>query len=507
MERMKRPTSLVLFFYIQCSFVLFSVRPSVAKSTFRLTAEIQLSQEEIFRLHFIAGDSLLLLSEKKESLNLAIPWLRCKQQFLQAFVGEDPKDYYDFKLMAADFVENADKFSLDNNDSLAGFAVAEILLFKALLHAKNSEYISSAWDLHQCHSKITWCKKQFPDYPVTAIVSGALDMVLGAVPANYEWLLHVVDMQGDIEIGRQQMLRFLQTIQGGQYECMEDEVVFALASLHASLTPDQPVNPLLMRLLKSGVVRNELIRISWAGILMKQRENDRALEVLSHPYDLSATLPLYFLDFRLGVARMRAFDKRASADLYRFLRNFKGGNYRKAAWQKLAWMRLMDGDTIGYRSCMRSCLLAGDELMDEDREAQREAQEAVVPSVFLLRARILFDGGYYRKSLDELTSIAVDFPLTTKDRLELTYRFARVLQCEGREEHAIRYYQNTLENGRNQSWYFAANSALMLGSIYEAHHDCSTARKYYAVCLSLRRHDYQNSIDQKAKAGLKRCEH
>jgi hypothetical protein len=66
------------------------------------------------------------------------------------------------------------------------------------------------------------------------------------------------------------------------------------------------------------------------------------------------------------------------------------------------------------------------------------------------------------------------------------------------------YYEKTLKNGENSSYYFSANSALLLGEIFERRNDPVKAREYYHRCLSMRDHDYQNGIDQKAKAGLKR---
>jgi len=40
--------------------------------------------------------------------------------------------------------------------------------------------------------------------------------------------------------------------------------------------------------------------------------------------------------------------------------------------------------------------------------------------------------------------------------------------------------------------------------MYEERKDYTKAKEYYEKCLSMRHHDYQNSIDQKAQAGLDR---
>ena len=68
----------------------------------------------------------------------------------------------------------------------------------------------------------------------------------------------------------------------------------------------------------------------------------------------------------------------------------------------------------------------------------------------------------------------------------------------------MEYYEQTLKNGSTSRYYFAANSALLLGMIYEERKDFPKAKSYFEKCLSLDNHEYQNSLDQKAQAGLDR---
>ena len=71
-------------------------------------------------------------------------------------------------------------------------------------------------------------------------------------------------------------------------------------------------------------------------------------------------------------------------------------------------------------------------------------------------------------------------------------------------DKAVTFYSYSLTKGKSQRYYYAANSALLLANIYEDKKDLSKAKEYYEQCLSLRHHDYQSSIDQKARAGLER---
>ena len=113
---------------------------------------------------------------------------------------------------------------------------------------------------------------------------------------------------------------------------------------------------------------------------------------------------------------------------------------------------------------------------------------------------LLKHGGYTKKSLAVFlgADVTKDFP-TLKDQLEVTYRVARIYHKLGQISKAIEYYQETLKNGYQFTYYFAANAALQLGLVYEDMHDFAKAKYYFDKCLHLRNHEYQNSLDQKAK--------
>jgi len=73
-------------------------------------------------------------------------------------------------------------------------------------------------------------------------------------------------------------------------------------------------------------------------------------------------------------------------------------------------------------------------------------------------------------------------------------------------DEAILHYDNVLTKGSEYQYYFAANSALQLGFIYESLSEFGKAKSYYKKCLSLKYDEYKKSISQKAKAGLNRIE-
>lgn len=243
----------------------------------------------------------------------------------------------------------------------------------------------------------------------------------------------------------------------------------------------------------------------YTNLTYKSGRNEDALAVMN-TFEDSKTLPFYFLHFKKGQLRMRKLDPGAEEDFRFYVSRFRGFNYVKSAYQKLAWLALLKGDTAGYQSYLDSCLFRGGTLVDEDKDALEEARSREIPNVVLLRARLLFDGGYYKEAQREMTKIGSPSALRFRDKLEYTYRYGRIYHKTGKIERAIFNYKATIQVGEKSAYYFAANSALMLGVLYEEQKEYDNAASYFRLCLAMRHHDYQNSIDQKAQAGLERLE-
>lgn len=153
---------------------------------------------------------------------------------------------------------------------------------------------------------------------------------------------------------------------------------------------------------------------------------------------------------------------------------------------------------------MKKVELAESTMLDEDKTAQKEFESGVVPNRVLLMARLQCDGGFFQQALSTLISSRSSELTTTDDRLEFTYRLGRIHDEMGNEKEAISYYTMTIKNGADSKRYFAANSSLMLGKLYEKQGEKAKAIKAFEACFNFNNSEYKNSIGQKAKAGILR---
>jgi tetratricopeptide (TPR) repeat protein len=74
----------------------------------------------------------------------------------------------------------------------------------------------------------------------------------------------------------------------------------------------------------------------------------------------------------------------------------------------------------------------------------------------------------------------------------------------GKDDLALTSYQAALNQGKNLKYYFAANAALQMGKVYEKKGNKAKAKEAFNTAISMKNHEYENSIESQANAGLRR---
>ena len=229
-----------------------------------------------------------------------------------------------------------------------------------------------------------------------------------------------------------------------------------------------------------------------------------ALEILNKKPTDSSFIKFPLFDYLTGLAKLNSLDSDAASYFKMFLAENKGENHIKSSYQKIAWCYLLKNDTLNYFHFIEKALKKGDNLLDIDKQALFEAQSHQVPNINLLRARLLFDGGYFQKASDEMNLISLNSFIKIEDQTEFLYRSGRIYDEWNKPDTALIFYSKAIEKGKDLPRFFAANAAFESGKIYEAKGDKEKAKYYYTLCMSFENHEYKNGIDQKAKAGLNR---
>ncbi len=496
------------FFYFytmrKCALLAFVLAPAYLFASFEFNDNCRQAYAAIIRLKFSEGEKMLAKERASNPSNRIPVLLDNYIDFLTLLIGEDPAEYAKRK-------SNRDaRLELlkdeDGSSPYQLFSRAEIGLQWAFVQVRFGDHFSAALGIKKAFGLLKKNEKRFPDFLPQKKTLGVLHALAGAIPGKYKWAADLAGVKGSVPQGIAELADTYQAVRSDpSFRFLEEEVLFFLATITQNLGNNDAALEKLLRVFELENYNGPLMVFCRAGICMHTGQNDKALEVLSQRRDTAGEFRFHYLDYLKGSALMNKLDGRAVVSLGKYVSEFRGMSYIRAAYQKLAWAALLKDDTSGYRKMMGACARVGASLTDEDKQALTEAKEKNIPNQVLLRARLLFDGGYYQQALDVLLAQKPSQALhSQKENIEFVYRLARIHHRLGNSDKAIAYYGIVIGQSEKLPYYFASNSWLQLGTIYENRNEPEKARKCYQKCLSLTGHEYQDSIDQKAKAGLNR---
>jgi tetratricopeptide (TPR) repeat protein len=484
--------------------VLFLIiRPLCSFAFFEYDQKLENAYANILSLHFDEATKLLGEEKAEKPSNDLRLLYENYIDFLEAFITEEKNSFEILKRNASFRIDVISENEKNQSSPFFLYALAELNIQQALVKIKFEENISATAEIRKAFKLIERNMELFPDFELNRKVAGFLYAIVGAVPAKYNWLVNMAGMNGSIPDGLQQLRLAYDMTGQGRYKAYQTEILFYLGTIFSVFSPSGETVPLL-DIMKKTAAANPLICYVYSNIMMKRGQNDEAIRSLDAVLALNNVFPFTFLYYKRGLCKLRKLDFSSAADFVFFLRNYHGINSIKSAYQKLAWIALLKNDTINYKSNLHLCSITGRALLDEDKDAQYEAESGEMPNTILLMSRLLFDGGYYQRALSLLAGKPLsEFP-RFRDQLEITYRLGRIMQMTGNYQKAIQDYEITIQNGSTSKWHFAGNSAIMLGNIYEEQKQYGKAIKYYELCISMDFEQYKNSLDQKAKASIDR---
>lgn len=462
----------------------------------------------ILELRFDEAQELLKKEKTVNPTNNIVPYLENYRDFLQVIISEEEPVFNSLSAQKKNRLAHLESGNVKSPWHL--YCQAQVNMQWAFARLKFGEYTTAALELNRSYRQVSRNNELFPDFSPNGAVLGLLHVLIGSVPDNYKWVAEALSFHGSVNQGIGELRKLTEDPETQvRYPFLRSECLFLFSfiSLNFSALPEDSKH--LNRLLESPdnkalITKSPLLVYAASINYLNTGKNDLALWLLQNRPKGAAYFPFYYLEYLTGTAKLHKLDPEARLYFLRFVVNFKGKNFIKSAYQRLAWIDLISDNQKGYNEYVERVRLLGANELDSDRQAMKEAGLINPPDITLLKARLLFDGGYYTEALSELKNTGHEQHDSPHDKIEYTYRLARIQHKSGNTGEAITFYSETLDKGKGYPYYFAANSALQLGNIYEASGNKEKARSYYRICLSLKYDEYKNSISMKAKAGLSR---
>ncbi len=457
----------------------------------------------ILSLKFDDAQKIIDNEKNKNPENVFVAYLENYIDFLKVTISENEELFDQLEPRVVDRIDIIGELS--DTSIYKKYLIGNINLQWATARVKFSEYATAALQINKAYRLLTANQYQFPDFMPNTITLGVLHIIIGIVPDSYTWILNLISMQGDVPQGQNELKTAYETCEvTTQYNFLIPEVLFYMGMINLSVNPDPNFGKYLLSKLNNIDDNNLLLTYLAINTNMKIGNNTNALNLFSTIDSSQNYYPFYYLNYLHGECFLRNMDAPMAQQQFNiFLTKFTGENYIKDAWQKTGWASLIAGDTVAYRKAMINVLNYGNTTIDADKNAEQEAKSKMIPNIELLKSRLLFDGGYYDKALIILNNINSD-NLSAAEKAEVNYRLGRIAQSVNNYTDAINYYKLTIKKASSLPEYYAGNSALKLGNIYEIENNKSQAMYYYNVCLDLNFTQYRNSIRAKAKQGIRR---
>ena len=478
-----------------------------AISTFHFTMneQILVAQTLISELKFDEAQKQLSAQKAISSNNLAIPWLEESALFFKLFITEDEVL---LKQQQSHWDQLLDKAkSMDCGNAWYRFVLSEIYIHKALIHLKFNEQFYGGLDIQSAFKYLKENKQLYPHFLPDNKNYGMLSCVFSSVPSKYQWITRLIGLDGNMVEGLKSIELYLNTpIIGKEHVVIKREAAFIYAMIQHHLNKQTELAWSSIEPYTRSYQSNLLEAYMRATIAGYSGRNDEMIDILKHKPPYNAQYAFYYLDYMLGLAKLRRLDPDADVYFKVFTIKYKGRNYMKSAYRYLAWISIINNDINTAKTYYSLASKKGIDLIEEDRYADKEAKEAMIWPASLLKARLLFDGKYHDKALLILNAVDPAQLTNTRYKLDFTYRKARVLHETKKYQEAIVLYKEVIQKGKTQSYYYAAYSALQLGYLYDILKQSSQAKTYYNMALDdfPDNKEYVSSIEQKAKAALKK---
>lgn len=469
-------------------------------SDFNMNASMQKAYSEILKLKIANGRSILANDKAVNGVN---PYLRSYADLVELMITEDKSLYEKFidnQDLRLDFIE-----SLDKKSPYQRFLKAEIHLHSAFVKLKFGHETKGSWEIIKAYKLLEANAKEFPDFLPNQKSLGLLHVLIGSTPENYQWVIKLIGLKGNVKLGLSEI----------QHVIQKDSIFSAEAQL-----VDYIVHAYILKFNSKKINEfqqfihhhqdNLLFQFLGATTLMKEGKSEIAYNILENCPEGNEYVAFPFLEYlKADILLQKGQYQLASKGFQNFLPRYKGFNFVKDTYYKIFLCYWLNNEDAKGRAFLERVKASGESIVEADKAATKFAENYLadnpkkpISQKILMKARLACDGGFYDKALAILEKYSEGNFELIQDRMEFNYRKGRILQLSNNIQQAIPFYERTIVLSEQQSVSFGASSALQLGYIYQAKGEKVKAKSYFEKAISYKKHEYKNSIDNKAKAAL-----
>ncbi len=323
---------------------------------------------------------------------------------LELLLEEDGEKYTDYQ---SNFEQRKErKTKLNSPDDL--FLQAEMAVQWAFVYFKFGHEFDAALNLREAYFITTELRKRFPAYQAINKTAALLEVIIGAVPEKYNWVLSLLNIEGSVQEG---LAIFAKMSTSDSPLKLESDLMNAVVQCYVLQKPDSAIAAFDRILAKYPDRR--LVLFLGASLAMKSSKSEKALSLLDKLQQQPGNL-IDYTDYLKGEIFLHKAEYLNSITAFRsFTNHYKGQNNIKDAYYKIGLCYWLNGNNSDALAVFKQAKNIGREATESDKYAARSMAESELPHLQLTKARYFTDGGYYNEAraiLDSVTTFRPLFP-------------------------------------------------------------------------------------------------
>jgi hypothetical protein len=451
--------------------------------------------QKLTRLELGATKEILSHFQRVQQDKPLTDYLLNYADFLEVFISGDTDLWEVYRINSAKRLKRISGYEIDE---YYYYSIWNIHLHNAFLRVKFGDNIRAGISIYNFYKVLEESVSAQPENFLNLQGKAFFEVFFGMVPNEYLWFFRLAGFRGDYDKGIEYFNTYANLVRKVPGFFEEARLFQLIVLLQLENKPEEVVKEIESRNDFSTI--DSPSRFLYALSLIKTGNSEKAINILRSYRPEPLEYEIVFMRFLLGEVLLYRGEKGAGRHFEYFLQNYKGIDYRKSAWHRLAMYYLIEENTENFRYCLKNIQTDGSLLIDPDKQAFSELSYLSEYHLALLKSRLRFDGGYYTQAMNELSGFN---PKGRRQELEFLYRMGRIYHKTGNLLNANVYYHKVIDADRGSGYYFAANSALLLGEMYASNNEEAKATEYFRLALRLNQGEYKRSIDFQSRRGLK----
>lgn len=482
-----------------CAFQLLFLCTSFSQ-TFTLNEESVEVMEHLTHLKLAKAKSVLTEEKNKAPQNIALDYLGACIDYYTLITDPNPGLYTILEKNKSATLNRIQTLPVSSPYKL--YAEGEIHLHWSILKLNKGDFLSGALELREAYQLLEKNNRLFPAFMPTKKSLGFVKAILGTLPENYSWMLNIVGLKGNYNEGLKLIQQYLNQKKIPDEQLLDKQQAdyyYTLLNYYFGnkqtawdycepLTRDYSTNILSCHL--RSFIASRTARTDEAILVITKRPKGNEYATFDE------------LDLTMGYAKLNRLDDDGAIFLKKYVTFAPGGSKKKDAYRRLAWQHLLDGDTAKYVVYKNLSYKQNTSKDEEDKIADKDLAAGIYPNKTVLKARLLFDGGYYEQAERIMAEVKMNKLQGNYQTAEYYYRYGRIMQEQKKYAKAIEYFTNAIRLAQPTEYYMAPYSALQIGYINQKLGYTQTAKYYFEKALSYKNYDSKNYIHQKVKLAL-----